>query len=290
MFFVCVYIHIARGLYYGSYTKPRVVLWTVGVVIFFMMFATAFIGYVLPWGQMSFWGGVLWCLTWLSIVYSKKSEGLAFIRGHVKAKNRVGPHSQGILSIIIGSLLGDAYAEQREGNTRIAFHQEKSHQEYAHWLHGEIASRGYCNPVVPEAKTRVRKDGKLRYIVRFYTWTFSSFNWIREMFYDDRGIKVVPANIGDYLTPLALAIWIQDDGGKVSTSMKIATNSFTKEEVDFLCKVLMKNFGIYATTQSAGYPDQYNVYISVGSMPLISEICKPYTHPSMYYKYNGYMK
>lgn len=46
MFFVCVYIHIARGLYYGSYTKPRVVLWTVGVLIFFMMFATAFIGHM----------------------------------------------------------------------------------------------------------------------------------------------------------------------------------------------------------------------------------------------------
>ena len=46
MFFICVYIHIARGLYYGSYTKPRVILWTVGVVIFFMMFATAFIGYM----------------------------------------------------------------------------------------------------------------------------------------------------------------------------------------------------------------------------------------------------
>jgi len=59
MFFICVYVHIGRGLYYGSYTKPRVVLWTVGVFIFFAMFATAFIGYVLPWGQMSFWGATV---------------------------------------------------------------------------------------------------------------------------------------------------------------------------------------------------------------------------------------
>lgn len=50
MFFICVYIHVARGLYYGSYTKPRVILWVVGVVIFLLLFATAFIGYVLPWG------------------------------------------------------------------------------------------------------------------------------------------------------------------------------------------------------------------------------------------------
>ena len=59
MFFVCVYIHVARGLYYGSYTKPRIVLWVAGVIIFFLMFATAFIGYVLPWGQMSFWGATV---------------------------------------------------------------------------------------------------------------------------------------------------------------------------------------------------------------------------------------
>jgi len=59
MFFICVYIHVGRGLYYGSFTKPRVVLWVAGVIIFFLMFATAFIGYVLPWGQMSFWGATV---------------------------------------------------------------------------------------------------------------------------------------------------------------------------------------------------------------------------------------
>ena len=56
MFFIAVYIHIARGLYYGSYKAPREVLWILGVVIFLLMMATAFMGYVLPWGQMSFWG------------------------------------------------------------------------------------------------------------------------------------------------------------------------------------------------------------------------------------------
>lgn len=56
MFFIMVYLHIARGLYYGSYTAPRQMLWGVGVVILIVMMATAFIGYVLPWGQMSFWG------------------------------------------------------------------------------------------------------------------------------------------------------------------------------------------------------------------------------------------
>src|SRR5271165_2077615 len=56
MFFLAVYIHILRGMYYGSYKSPREVLWLLGCVIYVLMMATAFMGYVLPWGQMSFWG------------------------------------------------------------------------------------------------------------------------------------------------------------------------------------------------------------------------------------------
>lgn len=59
MFFLVVYIHMFRGLYYGSYKNPRELLWILGVVIFILMMATAFMGYVLPWGQMSFWGATV---------------------------------------------------------------------------------------------------------------------------------------------------------------------------------------------------------------------------------------
>ena len=55
MFFLAVYIHIFRGMYYGSYKAPREILWILGVLIFLVMMATAFMGYSLPWGQMSFW-------------------------------------------------------------------------------------------------------------------------------------------------------------------------------------------------------------------------------------------
>jgi ubiquinol-cytochrome c reductase cytochrome b subunit len=55
-FFVVIYVHIFRGFFYGSYKAPREMVWLLGVVIFLLMMATAFMGYVLPWGQMSFWG------------------------------------------------------------------------------------------------------------------------------------------------------------------------------------------------------------------------------------------
>jgi ubiquinol-cytochrome c reductase cytochrome b subunit len=56
MFFIAVYIHMLRGLYYGSYKAPREMIWIIGCLIFFLLIATAFLGYVLPWGQMSYWG------------------------------------------------------------------------------------------------------------------------------------------------------------------------------------------------------------------------------------------
>ena len=59
MFFISVYLHICRGLYYSSYAYPRQMLWNVGVIIFLLMIITAFLGYVLPWGQMSFWGATV---------------------------------------------------------------------------------------------------------------------------------------------------------------------------------------------------------------------------------------
>ncbi|MBN9563805.1 MAG: cytochrome b/b6 [Alphaproteobacteria bacterium] len=59
MFFIVVYIHIFRGLYYGSYKYPRELLWIIGVLLLLIMMATAFMGYVLPWGQMSYWGATV---------------------------------------------------------------------------------------------------------------------------------------------------------------------------------------------------------------------------------------
>src|ERR1019366_8909771 len=59
MFFIVTYVHLFRGLYYGSYKAPRELLWMFGVVILLLMMATAFMGYVLPWGQMSYWGATV---------------------------------------------------------------------------------------------------------------------------------------------------------------------------------------------------------------------------------------
>jgi LAGLIDADG DNA endonuclease family len=107
------------------------------------------------------------------------------------------------------------------------------------------------------------------------------------LFYKN-GVKIVPLNINDYLSPLALAIWIQVDGGIASAGLKISTNCFTFQEIEFLCKILNEKFNLLSNPQSAGVPGQYFIYFPKKSMNLLSNLVKPYMVPSMRYKLNGY--
>lgn len=252
--------------------------------------------YVLPYGQMSLWGYYysLKCLN-IEYLFNKKYKWFIFfisILSEGKNKRcigskRIGPHHHDILAIIFGSLLGDGHAEKRIGGigTRITFYQEGSHLSYILWLHNIIEFKGYCNNTVPTISTRISKGGKLRKIARFRTWTYTSFNWIHDLWYD-HGIKKVPDCIGEYLTPLALAIWIMDDGSKVSKGLKLCTNSFTYKECLLLVNALNDNFSLKASVQSAGAStkDQYILYIWKESMPKLREQIESLIIPEMKYK------
>lgn len=100
-------------------------------------------------------------------------------------------------------MLGDASMEK--DGYRFCFYQEKSNGEYLLWLHNSLLNLGYCKKDIPQIFTRISNSGKIRYIFRFRTFTFSSFEWIYNGFYKD-GKKIVPKNIENYLTPLALAV------------------------------------------------------------------------------------
>lgn len=296
-FFALVYIHIAKGLYYGSYRSPRTAVWTIGVVILILMMGTAFLGYVLPYGQMSLWGKVLPQMYSLSFLFNFIFIYLILINiisnttnniekvSRLKGIYRIGPHNKDILSIIYGSLLGDAHAEKRISGlgTRISFFQEDSHVEYILYLHKLLSDAGYCNNKIPVISKRLGIKGKIRKIVRFSTWTYTSFNWIHNEWYKN-GKKCVPNTIDQYLTPLALAIWIMDDGAKVGKGLKFSTNSFTYNECIYLINVLNKNFNLKASVQSAGSKNQYIIYIWKESMCDLYNIILPYIIPEMKYK------
>lgn len=300
-FFIFVYAHIARGLYYGSYKSPRVLVWSIGVIILILMIAVGFLGYVLPYGQMSLWGE--FCLKCLLnklkiILFNYKDSYYSiffnitplFIKNlsnikKLKGVYRIGPHNEDIISIFFGSLLGDGQAEKRSdfGGSRMSFYQESTHVSYLLWLHTFLSLRGYCNINVPVIKTSLGKKGVVRKIIRFHTWSYTSLNWIPDLWYKNK-IKIIPYNIVEYLTPLALTIWIMDDGTKISKGLKLNTNTFTYSECVLLVKVLYENFNLKSSVQSAGAKDQYVIYIWKESLPLLRNIVSPYIVPEMKYK------
>nr|YP_010041378.1 LAGLIDADG endonuclease [Pisolithus microcarpus]QPA36155.1 LAGLIDADG endonuclease [Pisolithus microcarpus] len=208
-----------------------------------------------------------------------------FNKNKISSNKRIGPHNITILSILFGSLLGDCHAEFRNKGTRFCFYQEASHTSYLMWLHSLISDLGYTSSKEPKIHTRLGKKGRVRKVIRFKTWTYSSFNWIYEIWYNNN-TKVVPSNIGEYLTPLALAIWIMDDGSKTMDGLKLSTNSFSYSECILLVRVLYENFNLKTSIQSAGVENQYVIYIWKESMPLLNEIILSYVHSSMKYKLN----
>lgn len=253
---------------------------------------------------MSLWGFHIspkWFTCEELLLLSVVGTILPFSIPKIRAAKRIGPHNMDILSIIFGSILGDASGEHRSGSTRFVFYQEASHSAYLLWLHNLISALGYCPTTIPTIFTRLAPGGKLRYVIRFKTFSFISFNWIYEAFYVN-GVKVVPPIIVDYLTPLALAIWIMDASVISSSDLKIATNSFTLlptggdpppevggGDVQFLCDVLNSKYHLDARVHSAGVPNQYCIYITKQSMPRLAAIIGPHMHPSMIYKLNGYL-
>lgn len=249
--------------------------------------------YVLPYGQMSLWGILYTCLTCaccITIIMWSYDFITVYLRSTLPAKRiraiaRVGPHNHDITSIFYGALLGDAHAEYRDtgGGTRISFSQESNHKQYLIWLHNKVAELGYCNNSVPKIQTRLGSNGAIRQVIRFHTYTYSSLNSLHASWYTN-GVKHVPANIAQYLTPMALAIWIMDDGGRVGHGLKFCTNSFTFADCTRLVSVMYEKYGVKATVQSAGVPNQHVIYVWVESMPVLREIVRPYMVPSMLYK------
>ena len=257
------------------------------------------------------WEGISQCLKWynvnISLLYQINLNilftflipfyplGLETKSYKVKitSSQRIGPHNIDIISIIIGSVLGDTHLEKRLGGvgTRIIFEQSNKNVDYLMWFHNYFASRGYCNPNKPKLHTRVKKDNKVFYHFRVNSYTFSSFNWIHDMFYmcsEGKYVKIIPLNIEQYLTPLALAIWFMDDGSKLKKGAKIATNCFTYKELSQLCEILKNKFNLTVTIHSGGKNKGYTLYISSQSMTTFSNIVKPFMLPTLYYKLGDY--
>ncbi len=207
----------------------------------------------------------------------------------VRPKKRIGPHNKDIISTIIGSLLGTAHANSRtiEG-VRFCYRQSEIHQEYLFFLYNFFSDKGYCSNLAPRKYTRklvnkTTKEVKEHYGYEFNTYTFSSLKWIHNLFYK-KGVKFISPKLEQYLTPLALAIWIMDDACWVKPGVRIATCCFSLDEVKLLVNMLTKLYSLNCTIQKID--GRYYIYILKESIPKLREVVLPHMIPSMYYKLN----
>lgn len=251
--------------------------------------------YVLPWGEF--------CLTWKNLktnlinistlsrisstinkIAKKYFSNLPFNSPKVPAIHRIGPHNLDIISVIVGNLLGDGFGENRSGNTRFTIHMGSPNVEYLMWLHKFYSERGYCSSKKPELKRNIGKN-KVYFSYKFNTWTYSTFNWLYDAFYINK-IKIVPNDIDTLLTPLALAIWIMDDGGVHSSGMILSTYKFNSHHISLLQKALKKNFDL--DTSVFNKKEGLIIYFPKNQLPKLSNIVKNFMIPNMYYKLNGF--
>lgn len=196
-----------------------------------------------------------------------------------------GPHNIDIISIIFGSLLGNAQAEKLSDkqSTRVNFFQEGIHTEYILFLHKLFSHLGYCDYKLPKITTRLGVKGKIFKQVIFSTWSYTSFNWVYDLWYKDK-IKCVPECIGSHMTSLTLAIWVMNNGARVGKILKFTNNYYTYKECLILIKTLKDNFNLKASVEITGPKDKYTIYIFKESMEDLRKIVSPYMVPEMKYK------
>lgn len=186
-------------------------------------------------------------------------------------------------SIIIGLLLSDGWltiASKTTKNARLGFKQTINNVPYVWFVFNELSH--YCSsyPNISESN----RLGKVYYgLVFFFTRTLPCFTELYQLFYINK-VKVIPENIYNLLTPVALAHLIMGDGGFKSKGIYICTDSYSTQDVVRLMNVLIIRYDLKCTLHKASNKCGYIIYISRNSLYKVKEIVKPYFIPSMVYK------
>ena len=287
-FFIFVYAHMARGLYYNSYKSPRVAPWSIGVIILILMIAQILIA-------------GLNCIEYFYWINFDNEISQAFMaslvcfsaNNRLRARKRIGPHNYNVLCIIIGGLLGDMWGTLIPGqilnSVRFGLEQSIKNIEYLMSVWKELKLYGYCSDVEPI--TTPKANGNFN--IRFYLYTFTSLLWVFEGFYtyvDGKYIKSVPVWIDLYLSPLAIAHWFMQDGSRQhGQGVFLATNSFTYDDTLRLANLLSSKYGLKTSVIKTGTENQWRISIWKRSMPQFVSLVRPHMHPSMLYKLEGYV-
>lgn len=198
-------------------------------------------------------------------------------------------HSEKIISLLVGNLLGDAWGEKRSNSTRFHIHMGSPNTsvEYLRWLHAQYSSDGYCSTTLPVLRPlEPSKNGKIYHSQKIRTYSYNSFNWLYDGFYtmseSGKMIRTIPPFIGDLFTPRAFATLMMDDGSYSSAGVLISLNNFSEKDVDVLRAAIQKRYDLNPTKQHQG--KQFRIYFIKKEMDKLADIVRPYIIDCMKYK------
>lgn len=183
-------------------------------------------------------------------------------------------------SVITGLMLSDGwltFGSKTSKSARLGFKQSLSHSGYF-WFVFSLLSP-YCSSI-PNLISSTRKETKT-YALQILTRSLPCFTELHAIYYPN-GIKRIPADIFNLLTPVALAHWISGDGTKNRHGLTISTESFSVNDTVRLLNVLMVRYRLDCSIRK--HSTGYNIYIKEKSMPLLRTLVQPYMHSSMLYK------
>lgn len=186
-------------------------------------------------------------------------------------------------SVIVGLLLSDGslfYAASHTKSARLSFEQSYGHIGYLLYVFSILSH--YCS-VHPyhRFRSRSKSDDKQHHSVCLTSRGLSCFSELYSIFYINK-VKIIPENIYELLTPVALAYGIQGDGQPASNGLRLCTDSYSVQEVVKLMNVLILKYRLVCTLHMQG--GKPRIYISAKSMSLLSSIVKPFMCESMLYK------
>lgn len=185
-------------------------------------------------------------------------------------------------SAMVGLILSDGwlrFSSKSNKSPSIGFTQSLAHSDYV-WFVFSFLSH-YCDNM-PLFKQGIRA-GRPFYALEIGTRALPCFSELYDIFYVN-GVKVVPENIYELLTPVAFAHLIQGDGGFKSKGISLCTDLYTLQDVVRLMNVLIIRYELKCTIHKASNGKGYRIYISRSSVGKVTEIVLPYLIPSMYYK------
>ena len=203
--------------------------------------------------------------------------GVKFTRTQL-AMVRLAPYQY---SVIIGLLLSDGwliFASKTSKNARLGFQQSLANVSYALFVFNKLSH--YCSNST-QLRSGIRAGNRF-YGLQFFTRSMPCLTELHSIFYLN-GIKIIPLNIYELLTPVALAHWIMADGKARRHGLILCTDSYSVEDVVQLMNVLIIRYRLEGTLQ-AHRKNQYRIYIRQRSMPRLQNIVRSHMHSSMLYK------